>query len=208
MVHCSPNPFHLLKTNTGLKWDRFMLNHSQLNVHEPGPTPTLFLERKTTIDSDLMDDGTDARDILENKTLPLRRGYIGIVNRSQKDIDGRLVNNKSWVFRIKKRDNIKVEKSWPHGVLFGSELCEIHSLSSKHVLHWTRWCCMNSMWSCGRDRGWINDECLDEFTSSVGLLFSWECRSPIAFSPESSWGAYFGHRSPLLQLLPWAARAI
>merc|ERR1712142_210303 len=36
-----------------------------------------------------MDDGTDARDILENKTLPLRRGYIGIVNRSQKDIDGR-----------------------------------------------------------------------------------------------------------------------
>ncbi|XP_044729095.1 dynamin isoform X5 [Chrysoperla carnea] len=38
---------------------------------------------------DLMDDGTDARDILENKLLPLRRGYIGVVNRSQKDIDGR-----------------------------------------------------------------------------------------------------------------------
>ncbi|XP_051987564.1 dynamin-3 isoform X1 [Xyrauchen texanus] len=38
---------------------------------------------------DLMDEGTDARDILENKLLPLRRGYIGIVNRSQKDIDGR-----------------------------------------------------------------------------------------------------------------------
>ena len=36
-----------------------------------------------------MDEGTDARDILENKTLPLRRGYVGIVNRSQKDIDGR-----------------------------------------------------------------------------------------------------------------------
>ena len=36
-----------------------------------------------------MDEGTDARDILENKTLPLRRGYIGVVNRSQKDIDGR-----------------------------------------------------------------------------------------------------------------------
>lgn len=36
-----------------------------------------------------MDDGTDARDILENKLLPLRRGYIGVVNRSQKDIDGR-----------------------------------------------------------------------------------------------------------------------
>lgn len=38
---------------------------------------------------DLMDDGTDARDILENKLLPLRRGYIGVVNRSQKDIEGR-----------------------------------------------------------------------------------------------------------------------
>lgn len=38
---------------------------------------------------DLMDDGTDARDILENKLLPLRRGYVGVVNRSQKDIDGK-----------------------------------------------------------------------------------------------------------------------
>ncbi|XP_070687858.1 dynamin 3a isoform X2 [Pempheris klunzingeri] len=38
---------------------------------------------------DLMDAGTDARDILENRLLPLRRGYIGVVNRSQKDIDGK-----------------------------------------------------------------------------------------------------------------------
>ncbi|KAL2100333.1 hypothetical protein ACEWY4_004727 [Coilia grayii] len=38
---------------------------------------------------DLMDEGTDARDILENKLLPLRRGYIGVVNRSQADIDGK-----------------------------------------------------------------------------------------------------------------------
>ena len=38
---------------------------------------------------DLMDEGTDARQILENKVLPLRRGYVGVVNRSQKDIDGR-----------------------------------------------------------------------------------------------------------------------
>lgn len=30
-----------------------------------------------------MDQGTDARDILENKLLPLRRGYVGVVNRSQ-----------------------------------------------------------------------------------------------------------------------------
>ena len=33
---------------------------------------------------DLMDEGTDAKDILENKLLPLRRGYVGVVNRSQK----------------------------------------------------------------------------------------------------------------------------
>ncbi|KAM6953906.1 LOW QUALITY PROTEIN: dynamin-1 [Aplochiton taeniatus] len=38
---------------------------------------------------DLMDEGTDAREILENKLLPLRRGYVGVVNRSQKDIDGK-----------------------------------------------------------------------------------------------------------------------
>ncbi|CAH1111021.1 unnamed protein product [Psylliodes chrysocephalus] len=38
---------------------------------------------------DLMDEGTDARTILENKLLPLRRGYVGVVNRSQRDIDGR-----------------------------------------------------------------------------------------------------------------------
>ncbi len=31
-----------------------------------------------------MDEGTDAREVLENKLLPLRRGYVGVVNRSQK----------------------------------------------------------------------------------------------------------------------------
>jgi dynamin GTPase len=36
-----------------------------------------------------MDDGTDARDILENRLLPLRRGYVAVVNRSQKDIEGK-----------------------------------------------------------------------------------------------------------------------
>jgi replication fork clamp-binding protein CrfC len=37
---------------------------------------------------DLMDAGTDASEILANKFLPLRRGYVGVVNRSQKDING------------------------------------------------------------------------------------------------------------------------
>lgn len=38
---------------------------------------------------DLMEEGTDAKDILENKLLRLRRGYIGVVNRSQRDIEGK-----------------------------------------------------------------------------------------------------------------------
>lgn len=37
---------------------------------------------------DLMNPGTDARKMLDGKIVPLRRGYIGVVNRSQADIDG------------------------------------------------------------------------------------------------------------------------
>ncbi|XP_055336334.1 dynamin-1-like isoform X2 [Paramacrobiotus metropolitanus] len=36
---------------------------------------------------DLMDEGTDAREILENRLLPLRRGYVGVVSRSQRDVE-------------------------------------------------------------------------------------------------------------------------
>ena len=36
---------------------------------------------------DLMDRGTDALDILEGRSYPLKRGYIGVVNRSQEDIN-------------------------------------------------------------------------------------------------------------------------
>jgi replication fork clamp-binding protein CrfC len=36
---------------------------------------------------DLMDEGTNARDILDGKLLPLKRGYIVVINRSQKDIE-------------------------------------------------------------------------------------------------------------------------
>ena len=35
---------------------------------------------------DIMDHGTDCSDILGNRVIPLRRGYIAVVNRSQKDI--------------------------------------------------------------------------------------------------------------------------
>lgn len=36
---------------------------------------------------DLMDQGTDASEILLNKTYPLKHGFVGVVNRSQKDIE-------------------------------------------------------------------------------------------------------------------------
>lgn len=39
---------------------------------------------------DLMDPGTDASEILQNKVIPLRRGYIAVVNRGQRDIDADL----------------------------------------------------------------------------------------------------------------------
>eukprot|EP01006_Ploeotia_vitrea_P032595 TRINITY_DN64783_c3_g3_i1.p1 TRINITY_DN64783_c3_g3~~TRINITY_DN64783_c3_g3_i1.p1 ORF type:complete len:585 (+),score=-22.23 TRINITY_DN64783_c3_g3_i1:14-1768(+) len=35
---------------------------------------------------DIMDHGTDCCDILSNNIIPLRRGYIAVINRSQKDI--------------------------------------------------------------------------------------------------------------------------
>jgi replication fork clamp-binding protein CrfC len=39
---------------------------------------------------DLMDDGTDAADILLNRVIPLRRGYIAVVNRGQRDVNADL----------------------------------------------------------------------------------------------------------------------
>ena len=35
---------------------------------------------------DLMDEGTNALDVLSGKIIPLKLGYIGVVCRSQKDI--------------------------------------------------------------------------------------------------------------------------
>lgn len=38
---------------------------------------------------DLMDKGTDCYDILTNKVLPLRHGFVGVICRSQQDINSR-----------------------------------------------------------------------------------------------------------------------
>lgn len=54
-----------------------------INALYPPGTRTIGVITKL----DLMDEGTNARDVLENRLLPLRRGYVGVVNRSQKAID-------------------------------------------------------------------------------------------------------------------------
>lgn len=47
---------------------------------------------------DLMDEGTDASDILNGSVIPLKLGIIGVVNRSQKDIN----DNKGVMDQMKK----------------------------------------------------------------------------------------------------------
>lgn len=39
---------------------------------------------------DLMDDGTDAMDMLQGRVIPLKKGYVGVINRSQADINSQL----------------------------------------------------------------------------------------------------------------------
>ena len=39
---------------------------------------------------DLMDPGTDAAEVLHNRVIPLRRGYVAVVNRGQRDVDADL----------------------------------------------------------------------------------------------------------------------
>ena len=50
---------------------------------DPGGKRTIGVLTKL----DLMDEGTNALDIFEGRLCPLRKGYVGLVNRSQKDID-------------------------------------------------------------------------------------------------------------------------
>jgi len=37
-----------------------------------------------------MDRGTDAKDMIMNKVIQLKMGYVGIKNRSQEDINNRM----------------------------------------------------------------------------------------------------------------------
>ena len=45
---------------------------------------------------DLMDRGTDAYEILTNKLIPLRLGYVGVINRGQRDIETRKNMQLQW----------------------------------------------------------------------------------------------------------------
>ena len=45
---------------------------------------------------DLMDRGTDAYDILTNEKIPLKLGYVGVVNRSQADIVENVRIKEAW----------------------------------------------------------------------------------------------------------------
>jgi dynamin 1-like protein len=51
---------------------------------DPGHNRTIGVLTKI----DLMDRGTNAVDILNNRKYPLKLGWVGVVNRSQQDIDG------------------------------------------------------------------------------------------------------------------------
>jgi len=42
---------------------------------------------------DLMDHGTDAVDILCGRVIPVRLGIVGVINRSQADINNRKVSS-------------------------------------------------------------------------------------------------------------------
>lgn len=45
---------------------------------------------------DIMDKGTDASDIFDGHVIPLKLGYVGVINRSQKDINSRKDMHLQW----------------------------------------------------------------------------------------------------------------
>ena len=45
---------------------------------------------------DIMDRGTDASESFEGRVIPLKLGYVGVINRSQSDIDTRKDMHRQW----------------------------------------------------------------------------------------------------------------
>ncbi|XP_043711310.1 dynamin-related protein 3A-like isoform X3 [Telopea speciosissima] len=73
---------------------------------------------------DIMDRGTDARKFLLGKVVPLRLGYIGVVNRSQEDIN----QNQSIAEALAYEENFFWNRPVYHGL---SDRCGIPQLAKK-----------------------------------------------------------------------------
>ena len=54
------------------------------------PCPRLMRAAGVLTKLDIMDPGTDARDILDNAAVRLKHGWIGVINRGQADINSRV----------------------------------------------------------------------------------------------------------------------
>ncbi len=65
---------------------------------------------------DIMDRGTDARNFLLGNVVPLRLGYVGVVNRSQ-EVRGQLLT----IFLIK--SNCCIQQLWSYFRLYGKDMC-------------------------------------------------------------------------------------
>ena len=60
---------------------------------------------------DIMDEGTDIKKILENKEIELKLGYVGVINRSKKDLDCKLSMEESLNKEEKFFKNHKIYKN-------------------------------------------------------------------------------------------------
>lgn len=80
---------------------------------------------------DLMDRGTDANDMLEGRVIPVKLGIIGVVNRSQQDI-----NDKVGIAESLKSEAIYLKKHYPmlaeiNGTHYLSKV--LHQLLINHI---------------------------------------------------------------------------
>jgi dynamin 1-like protein len=83
-MHFASNPNSLILAVTAANTD--LANSDALKLaREVDPAGMRTIGVITKID--LMDPGTDALDMLEGRVVPLRRGFVGVANRSQADIN-------------------------------------------------------------------------------------------------------------------------
>lgn len=69
---------------------------------------------------DLMDDGTDAMDMLLGRVIPLKKGFVGVVNRSQKEIN----------------ENVKIKDSCEKEMAFFNNHISYRGISHKMGTHY------------------------------------------------------------------------